>query len=116
MRSALSITDALLSRLPPVLLMCGHLKISTLIEEIKAIRGDFPIYAILNNADSTGSDNAEAIEALVDYPQLKYLDVPIRRKSIATSAGRGMSVLEFTPKDSKACDEIQNLVNIIYLS
>jgi chromosome partitioning protein len=118
LRSALSITDALIIPFAPRSFdVWAFSEISTLIEEIKAVRGDFPVYAILNNADSTGSDNAEAIEALADYPQLQYLDVPIkRRKSIATSAGRGMSVLEFTPRDAKACDEIQSLVQRIYVS
>lgn len=116
LRAALTLTDALIIPFAPRSFdVWAFSEISTLIEEIKAVRGDFPVYAILNNADSTGSDNAEAIEALSDYPQLQYLDVPIkRRKSIATSAGRGMSVLEFSPKDQKACDEIQSLVNMIY--
>ena len=118
LRSALSITDALIIPFAPRSFdVWAFSEITTLIDEIKAIRGDFPVYAILNNADSTGSDNAEAIESLIDYPQLKYLNVPIkRRKSIATAAGRGISVLEFLPKDQKACDEIQSLVNMIYIS
>jgi chromosome partitioning protein len=79
------------------------------------LRGEFPVYAVLNNADVSGSDNDEAIEAISDYPALKYLDAPVRRrKSIATSAGKGLSVLEHTPKDAKACEEIQNLINIVF--
>lgn len=118
LRSALSITDALIIPFAPRSFdVWAFSEISTLIEEIKAMRGEFPVYAILNNADATGSDNAEAIEALADYPQLKYLDSPIkRRKSISTSAGRGLSVLEFSPKDPKACEEVQSLVNMIFIS
>jgi chromosome partitioning protein len=48
---------------------------------------------------------------------LKYLDAPIkRRKSLATSAGKGISVLEFSPKDQKAIEEMQTLVDMIFIS
>lgn len=117
LRAALSLTDALIIPFAPRSLDVWALSdISNLINESREIRDEFPAYAVLNNADSVGSDNAEAIEAIADYPQFKYLDSPIkRRKSIATSAGRGLSVLEFTPRDVKACEEVQNLVNIIFI-
>jgi chromosome partitioning protein len=117
LRAALSITDALIVPFAPRSFDVWALSdMSHLIEESKSIRGDFPVYAVLNNADAAGSDNAEAIETISDYPQMKYLDAPIkRRKSIASSAGKGMSVLEFTPKDGKANEEIQNLVNMIFM-
>jgi len=117
LRSALSITDVLIIPFAPRSFdVWAFAEINALVKEISAVRGNFPVYAVLNNADSNGSDNAEAIESLGDYPEIKYLDVPIkRRKSIASSAGRGMSVLEYTPKDQKACEEIQNLVNMIFI-
>lgn len=117
LRAALSITDALIVPFAPRSLDVWALSdMCHLIDEARAVRGDFPAYAILNNADATGSDNSEAVEAIADHPQLQYLDAPIkRRKSLATSAGKGISVLEFTPKDQKAIEEIQHLVDIIFI-
>jgi chromosome partitioning protein len=116
LRSALSLTDVLIVPFAPRSLDVWALSdISNLIQETQDIRGEFPVYAVLNNADATGNDNTEAIEALEDYPLLQYIDCPIkRRKSIATSAGKGLSVLEYSPKDQKASEEIQTLVDRIF--
>jgi chromosome partitioning protein len=117
LRASLMITDALIIPFAPRSLDVWALSdMSHLIEEARAVRGDFPVYAVLNNADISGTDNEEAIEAIADYPQLQYLDAPIkRRKSIATSAGKGLSVLEFSPKDAKANEEIQKLIDTIFI-
>ncbi len=118
LRGALSITDALVIPFAPRSLDVWALAdISTLIYEARSVRGDFPVYAVLNSADTSGADNEEAREALADYPNIEFLDTPIRRrKSIATSAGRGLSVLEHTPKDNKACDEVLNLIRNLFIS
>jgi chromosome partitioning protein len=116
LRSALTFTDALIVPFAPRSFdVWSFSDISQLIDDAQNLRGEFPVYAVLNNADVAGSDNDEAIEAISDYPALKYLDAPVRRrKSIATSAGRGLSVLEHTPKDAKACEEVRNLINIVF--
>ena len=89
--------------------------IAALIDEARAVRDGLEAYGFLNLADTAGSDNKEAAEALVDYPGIKYLDAPIRRrKSIANAAGNGMSVLEYAPKDEKAIAELNELLNAIY--
>lgn len=117
LRASLSITDVLIVPFAPRSLDVWALSdMSHLIDEARGVRGEFPVYAVLNNADSSGQDNTEAVEAIADYPAMKYLDAPIRRrKAIATSAGRGMSVLEFTPKDVKACEELESLINIVFI-
>jgi len=118
LRSALMLTDALIVPFAPRSFdVWSFSDMSHLIQEAKSIRGDFPVYAVLNNADISGSDNEEAIEAIHEYPELTYLNAPIkRRKSIATAAGQGLSVLEYTPKDPKACDEITRLVDSVFIS
>ena len=117
LRAALSLTDALVIPFAPRSLDVWALSdMSHLIEEARGVRGDFPVYAVLNNADTSGQDNIEAVEAIADYPALKYLDTPIRRrKAIATSAGKGISVLEFTPRDVKACEELENLIHMLFI-
>lgn len=116
LRAALSITDALIVPFAPRSLDVWALSdMSHLIDEARGVRGEFPVYAILNNADASGQDNAEAVEAMADYPTMTYLDAPVRRrKAIASAAGQGMSVLEFTPKDAKACEEVQHLMAAIF--
>lgn len=116
LRAALTLTDALVVPfLPRSFDVWAIADISSLIDEARAVRGDFPAYAVLNRADSSGSDNEEAIAAMTDYPQFQYVDSPIRqRKAISTAAGRGLSVLEHSPKDAKACEEVQSLINMIF--
>lgn len=89
--------------------------IAALIEEARAMRDGLQAFAFLNLADTAGSDNREAAEALADYPSITYLDTPIRRrKSIANAAGNGMSVLEYQPRDEKANAELNALLQAIY--
>lgn len=66
------------------------------------------VRVMLSCADSVGADNAAAVEALKTYEGIAYQDTPVaRRKSIAAAAAMGLSVLEFKPKDKKACAEIE---------
>jgi chromosome partitioning protein len=70
---------------------------------------------VLNCADSGGKDNDEAAGLVEEFSSLRYIDTPIRRrKAISNAAGSGMSVLEYTPRDIKACDEISALVNHVF--
>lgn len=89
--------------------------IAALIDEARAMRDGLQAYAVLNMADTAGSDNEDAAAAVADYPALQYLDTPIRRrKSIANAAGNGMSVLEFTPRDDKAVAEMNALLHALF--
>jgi chromosome partitioning protein len=71
---------------------------------------------VLNAADpGNSSDNTEAAAALSDFPQLTLLDAPIRRrKAFANALGLGLSVDELTPRDLKACEELANLVSMVF--
>ena len=72
-------------------------------------------FAVLNMADSQGSDNQDAAAAVADFPNLTLLDTPIRRrKAFANAAGEGFSVLEHEPADPKARAELSALVDAIY--
>lgn len=89
--------------------------IAALIDEARAMRDGLQAYAVLNMADTAGSDNEDAAAAVADYPALQYLDTPIRRrKSIANAAGNGMSVLEFMPRDDKAVAELNALLHALF--
>ena len=116
LRAALVLSDVLVVPFAPRSLDVWALSdICSLIDEARAVRDGLRAVAVLNNADTSGHDNQEAIEALADFTQLEYLATPIRRrKPIANAAGQGLSVLEMSPKDAKAIEEMNALVYAIF--
>ena len=116
LRAALALTDVLVVPFAPRSLDVWALNdIAALVKEARSMRDGLRAVAMLNNADSAGSDNQDAIQALTDFPDLEHLPVVIhRRKSFANSAGQGLSVLEYKPKDDKACAEIAALVSALF--
>ena len=76
---------------------------------------DMRVLAILNAADPGGKDNEATLEYLKAQEDLEVLDITIgRRKVFSSAAATGRSVLEYLPKDQKAIDEINALVEILY--
>ena len=116
LRAALVLSDVLVVPFAPRSLDVWALSdICSLIDEARSVRDGLRAVAVLNNADASGHDNQEAIEALADFPQLEYLATPIRRrKPIANAAGQGLSVLEMSPKDAKSIEEMTALVNSVF--
>ncbi len=119
LRAALVLTDVLLVPFQPRSVDVWALSdIATLIEEAQAVRpAPLLVYAVLNCADpgNTSSDNTEAAAAIADHPALTLLDSPIRRrKAFANAVGQGLSVEEYSPKDPKACEEMTNLIKIVF--
>ena len=116
LRAALVLSDLVLVPFQPRSIdVWAVADIAALIEEARAMRDGLQALAILNMADTAGSDNEDAAAALADYPAITYLNTPIRRrKSIANAAGNGMSVLEQTPRDDKAIAELNALLKAIY--
>ena len=118
LRAALVLTDVLIIPFQPRSYDVWALNdMAVLIDEARSVRDGLRAVAILNCADSgdVSIDNAEAAEAVADYPQLEYLATPIRRrKSFANAAGQGLSVLEFKPTDKKAVHELNTLINELF--
>lgn len=116
LRAALVLSDVLIVPFSPRSLDVWALAdICSLIDEARSVRDDLRAVAVLNNADSVGHDNQEAVEALADFQQLEYLPTPIRRrKPIANAAGQGLAILEMSPQDLKANAEMNALINAIY--
>ena len=112
LRAALVLSDVLLVYFAPRSLDVWALAdICVLIDDARSVRDGLRVYTVLYCADTHGTDNQEAAEAVADYPQLVYLNTPIkRRKAIANAAGQGLSVLEAIPKDVKANDELNALM------
>ena len=85
-------------------------KVTRLIQEIQTVNPKLRSFAFLNRADSRGSDNQDAAEALSDTEVLQYLDAPLgNRKAYSNAAAQGLGVLELRPEDTKASSEFRTL-------
>lgn len=85
-----------------------------LVDEVRSMRGDFPIYALLNLADAgeNATDNQDAAEFIAQFPQLKFMKAIMRRrKAFATAASQGLSVAEARPRDAKAIRELVDVMD-----
>lgn len=118
LRAALTLSDVLLIPFQPRSFDVWSLgQIVALIDEARSVRDGLRACAVLNCADpgEASTDNAEAAEAVADFPQLELLPTPLRRRKVfANAAGQGLSVLEFKPTDRKACDELNELVSALF--
>ena len=67
---------------------------------------------MLSMADTgASSDNTAAVEALAEHGQFAWIDAPIRRrKAFANATGLCLAVVEMSPRDPKACEEIAELL------
>lgn len=94
----------------------GLADISNLVEEAQKGNPRLIAYVVLNNTDSySKKDMDEAEKQVADYPLLNFIRTPImRRKSVSTAAGNGLSVLEHKPTDVKACKELLALVEAVF--
>lgn len=85
-------------------------KVSDMVEQIGAFNESLQAACFLSRADSIGSRNEEAAEAMSVYENLAFLDTPLRnRAAFRDSAGMGLSVVEHSPKDKKAIAEVMAL-------
>lgn len=87
----------------------------SLVLEVQSIRETkLKIIAFLNRADSSGSNNLSALEALKSQGKLIVSEkMIVDRKAIANAGAQGLSVCEYKPRDNKAIDEMAALFNYI---
>jgi chromosome partitioning protein len=89
-------------------------KVGALVGEAKLINPGLQAFAIINCADPQGHDNAAAAEALADNAEISYLDSPIvRRKAFPNCNAVGLSVLEASQADTKACRELEHFADLL---
>jgi chromosome partitioning protein len=74
------------------------------------------VLATLNLADpGDNRDSAETLEALTGFRQFSVTKAIIRRrKAVANAMANGLAVAEMQPRDSKACEEIEQLVSNLF--
>ena len=86
-----------------------------LAREARGINPELRVLAVLNAADAQGSDNREARELLKETEGVEALSCQLgRRKAYRNAAAQGRSVVDMTPKDPKAVEELTALVAAIY--
>src|SRR4051812_43162623 len=116
LRAALTVADAvLIPVLPRTFDIWAVSQVAEIVREAREINEGLQAFVALNAADFQGHDNEEASDAIRDIPGLELLPGAIGRRKIfpnATSAGR--SVLEHTPRDQKAIDELEAVMRAIY--
>ncbi len=113
LRAALTVADIALVPFQPRSFDVWTLdKVASLIGEAKGFNENLRAFALLNCADASGPDNVAAAVSLTEHPEIAYLDSPLgRRKAFPNANAIGLSVLEASPADKKACDELIRLAD-----
>lgn len=117
LRAALTVADTLLIPVQPRSFDLWAIdNIAALVTEAREINEHLRAVLVLNAADAQGSDNEAAAENLQEAKGLEYLPMPIgRRKAFPNAAAVGRSVLEQTPRDQKAVQELASLAAAVFV-
>ena len=118
LRAALTVSHTLLVPVQPRSFDIWAVdQVSFLVKEAREMNSELRAVVVLNAADSQGRDNDEAIEALRDVSEIELLSIFIgRRKAFPNAAAGGRSVIEQTPKDPKAVEELRALIEALYIA
>ncbi len=89
--------------------------IKTLIAEMKPANPKLKSFAVINQADSRGNENIDAINILKESDDISCYDITIgNRKAFANAASDGLGVMEMKIVDRKAAQEMQDLYDKVY--
>ena len=116
LRAALTVTETLLSPVQPRTFDVWAIdQVAALIEEARALNDHLRALSVLNVADPSGRDNAEAAAALREHNGIEHIDHPlVRRKVFPNAAALGKGILEYTPRDRRAHAELTALLTAVY--
>jgi chromosome partitioning protein len=116
LRAALTIADWVLIPVQPRSYDLWALdQMMLLVEEAHTPNEKLQALAVLNQADPVGRDNEDTAELIASTPGLTLLKGVIGRRKVFPNAGTaGRSVIEHLPRDQKAIDELNQLVQAIY--
>ena len=114
-RAALTIADVALFPFAPRSLDIWTIeKLGRLVSEMRTANPTLRCCSFINKSDHQGSDNDDAAHLLREMDGFEFLEPMLgQRKSFATAASDGMSVLELKPQDSKAVKEMSELFEAI---
>ncbi len=116
LRAAIAVADIFLVPFKPRSLDIWTLgDIKAIISEMKPANPKLQCFAIVNQADSRGSDNEDTIHILQECEEIKCFEITIgSRKSFANAASDGLGITEMQNLDKKAIQEMQSLYNMLY--
>ena len=90
-------------------------KVSSLVEEMRAVNPALRAVTFINRADPRGQDNAEAEELLRENAALTFAHTPLGgRKAFSNAAAQGIAVTELRPSDPKAIEEMLTLFRYVF--
>ncbi len=90
-------------------------QVASLIEEGRAFNGSLQALCFLNKSPSRGKDIEQAIALIQELSQLTYIDAILHdRKVFRDSTSKGVSVIEYTPRNLKAIDELWALYHALF--
>ncbi|OYW68313.1 MAG: chromosome partitioning protein ParA [Sphingobium sp. 32-64-5] len=117
LRAALTVADTVLIPVQPRSFDLWAIdNIAALVREAREINDRLRAVVVLNAADAQGADNDAAADALRETDGLEYLPTLIgRRKAFPNAAAAGRSVLELTPRDAKAAQELAAVVKAVFV-
>jgi chromosome partitioning protein len=117
LRAALTVADTLLVPVQPRSFDVWALdQVAALVVEAREINEGLRVVAILNGADPQGGDNEAALQMIGDIEGIEALPTSIvRRKAFPNAAAEGKAVVEQTPRDAKAIDELTALINAVFV-
>lgn len=115
-RSALTVADKILVPFKPRSFDIWTLgKVRSLIEGVKLINQKIEAYYVINQGDSRGFDNGEAMEIIGEIPFFQGVPTIIgNRKAFGNAASEGLTVFEMKKPDKGACQEIWGLASFLY--
>lgn len=116
-RSCLTISDIFLIPFRPKSFDVWTVKlVKQMVDEVRIVNPKIKPYIVLNQCDSRGQDNQDALSILQEScPDIECLPIFIGyRKAFSNAAAEGRSVVELDPEDKKASKEIKELYNVIF--
>ena len=95
--------------------LCALEQVASLIEEGRAFNPSLQALCFLNKSPSRGKDITDAIALIQDLTQLTYIDaILVDRKAWRDATAKGVSVIEYIPRNPKAIDELWALYNTLF--
>jgi chromosome partitioning protein len=115
-RAALSVADLYVVPFLPGSFDVWTLEdVGKLVQEAQAFNEKLQAVCVINRADSSGSDNADAAAIAAETKSIAYLDAPLgNRKAFRSAAAQGLAVTEVKPSDPKAIAEIMRLFEFLF--
>jgi len=116
-RAALAVAETLLMPFSPTSVdLWTDDNVIALLKDVRPFNPEVRVYAFINKAFSSGSDNVDAAAMLQEHPDYwQYLETPIgNRKAFSSAFGKGYAITEYTPKDTKATHEMMALYSHIF--